>query len=85
MWSRGALLGCLLLQFLSGCGVVASFNRMDSDVEMGKSEAAYKVCLADHPSDAGVSCENARLAYQADVQAYSARTGTNLSINTTGH
>jgi hypothetical protein len=84
---RGALTGCVLGVFvlLSGCGVVAGFNRLNSDVEMGRSEAAYKACLADHPSDAATACETARLAYQADVQAYSARTGTNLSINATNH
>jgi hypothetical protein len=64
---RGALTGCVLGVFvlLSDCGVPAIINRMNSDAEMGKSEAAYKACLADHPSDAATACENARLAYQA--------------------
>jgi hypothetical protein len=78
-----SLMGVFML--LAGCGVVSSFNRLNSDIEMGKSEAAYKACLADHPSDAAKACETARLAYQADVQAFSARTGTNLSVNTTNH
>lgn len=74
-----------LVTLLAGCGVVASFNRINSDIDMGKSEAAYKQCLADHPTNAVPVCETARLAYQADVQAYSARTGTNVSINSTEH
>jgi hypothetical protein len=75
--ARVGLVGALGL--LSGCGLVAGINRMNA---VGRSEAAYKACLAANPPNA---CESARLAYQADVQAYAARTGQNLSVSTTGH
>ena len=85
--SRTLLMGLIigLGASLGGCGVVSSFNRLGSDYDMGKSEAAYKQCLADHPGNAAQACEAERLAYQADVQTYSARTGQTVSIATTGH
>jgi hypothetical protein len=68
-WAQKAIILAVLSQ-LCGCGVVASFNRM-MDNDVGRSKAAYQTCLAEHPSDAATACENGRLIYQADVQAYS--------------
>ena len=49
--SRTLLMGLIigLGASLGGCGVVSSFNQLGSDDDMGKSEAAYKQYLADHP------------------------------------
>jgi hypothetical protein len=89
----GARAACLLIRsaviatvavLLCSCGAVEIFNYMNADHNrdnMVKSEAAYKGCLAEHPNNAA-ACESLRLAYQADVQAYAARTGANVNSGT---
>ena len=53
---------------LGGCGIAAKVQNRNN---MQDSLAAYKGCLASHPADVQ-SCEGARLAYEADMQAYRA-------------
>jgi len=63
---------------VAACGVAAANNARDN---MQQSLALYKACLADHPQDV-TPCQGARLAYEADLKAYSAMLpGKNNTLN----
>jgi hypothetical protein len=90
MWGRGTFDLTIRVLFVTtsalsvaGCGVVAGVNRMNADNAMAASEASYKQCLVEHPNNAAAACESARLIYETDLRAYTARAGLNVNTNNT--
>lgn len=71
----------LLGTLLTGCGIAAKVRARD---DMEASKAQYKMCLDQNPQTPA-NCESARLAFEADLRAYSAtsagiRTGPTVTI-----
>ncbi len=69
---KAAVKMVLLGTLLTGCGIAAEVRARD-DIEASKAQ--YKMCLYQNPQTPA-NCESARLAYEADLSAYSATWGT---------